>query len=544
MQIRNVPKGSWRTLFKWGDPQFFYPIDARLTRFVEAWLGLSEEAQRQPRRPGLDPVRLPAETTLTAAQQTRLQAMLGEENVAVDGSSRAAFTYGSTYVDLLRLRLGQLENVPAAVVRPRDEADLVALLGFCEAEGLPVVPSGGRSSVTQGLELAGSVVVDLTTHMHRVREVRTQDLSAVVQAGLSGPALEKQLNQVDLTCGHFPQSFEFSTVGGWVAARGAGQQSTHYGKIEDRVLALRCVTPRGIVATPPYARAAMGPDLRQALIGSEGAFGVISEVTLQVAPRYRRGQLPLCFFFRSMDKGLTFIRRMVQAGLRPGVCRLSDPEETEIALLLDGMAGGAIDQSLRALGYKPHERVLVIAATEGEPSMALHAATLAHGMALSLGGLPTGGKPLRAWRKRRFMDPYLRDDLMDRGVIIDTLETIAPWSRLPELWQQVRRVVKSVPRRVCMSHISHAYEAGANLYFIFMAPALDADELGAFKAMHGEIVDAIVAAGGALSHHHGVGRLFAPRLPGQLGAPAMGMLRALKGELDPQGIMNPGVFGL
>ncbi len=546
MQIRDFSPTSFRSIFKWGAADVFYDVDDRLRDFIRDTLQLPAERLERPFRPGLEEV--PELPTRNLAPDTlrQLEDAVGSDDVQTGDHARALHGCGSTFLDLMRMRLGQVDTAPDAVVHPRDEQQVAEVVRICDETRTPLVPAGGRSSVTRGLESpAGGVCLDLTRHMKAVLEVNEQDLTVRVQPGIYGPAYEAQLNDRGLTCGHFPQSFEYSTVGGWVAGRGAGQQSTYYGKIEDLVLGLRCVAPAGVLATRPFPRAALGPDFTQLVVGSEGALGVISEVTLRAFPHRPEGMRPLTFMFRSFEDGAECIRELLQSGVgHPGVCRLSDPEETEVALTLDGMAGGGVDRTMNRLGYRPGERALMIAATEGDRLTSINTAARAKVMALRRGGLPLGSKPLRSWMKRRFHDPYLRDDLMDYGVLTDTLETSTSWSNLPRLWQGVRAVVKARPNSVCMTHISHAYESGANLYFIVLTPMDLEQPVEDYTAYHRGIIDAVVKNGGSLSHHHGVGRLFAPWYPEHVGSVAHGAFRALKAELDPRGILNPGAYGL
>ena len=546
MQIRSFDPRSLRSIFKWGAPDVFYDIDDRLRVFMQERLGIGGERLEQLYKPGLEQVPTLPPCALPDGVQARLEQIVGPENLSTDSYQRAEHSCGSTFMDLLRLRLGQVEAAPDAVVFPRHEEDITEVLAACDEAKVPLVPAGGRSSVTRALESPlGGVSLDLTRHLDQVLELNDMDRTARVQPGIYGPAYEARLNASGLTCGHFPQSFEFSTVGGWVAGRGAGQQSTYYGKIEDMVLGMRCVTPAGMLHTHPFPRVAMGPDYTQMLVGSEGTLGVISEVTLRTFPHRPESMRPLTFMFKSFTDGVECIREILQSGVgRPGVCRLSDAEETEVALTLDGLAGGGIDRTLTRLGYRPGERSLMIAATEGERLTSAGTAARARLMALKHGGLPLGSKPLRSWAKRRFHDPYLRDDLMDYGVLTDTLETSTTWSNLPRLWRGVRAVVKARPNSVCMTHISHAYDNGANLYFIVLTPMDLEQPLDDYRAYHRGIIDAVVANGGSLSHHHGVGRLFAPWYPAQVGPVAHGAFRALKASLDPNGIMNPGAYGL
>ena len=546
MQIKSFSERSLRSIFKWGAPNVFYDVDERLRLFIQQRLGLPAERLERPFSPGLEPVPELAPCALDDKTLAKLEQIVGADNLTTDNYRRAEHCCGSTFMDLLRLRLGQVEGAPEAVVYPRHEQDITDVVALCHGGGIPLVPAGGRSSVTRALECPrGGLSLDLTRHLDGVLEVNDVDLSARVQPGIYGPAYEERLNAAGFTCGHFPQSFEFSTVGGWVAGRGAGQQSTYYGKIEDLVLGLRAVTPAGLLRTQPFPRAALGPDFTQMMVGSEGTLGVISEATLRIFPHRPDSMRPLTFMFKGFTDGVECIREILQSGVgRPGVCRLSDPEETEVALTLDGLAGGGIDRTLTRLGYKPGERSLMIAATEGDRLTSAGVAARAKVIGLKHGGLPLGAKPLRSWYKRRFHDPYVRDDLMDFGVLTDTLETSTTWSNLPRLWQGVRAVVKARPNAVCMTHISHAYDNGANLYFIVLTPMDLEQPLEDYRAYHRGIIDAVVHNGGSLSHHHGVGRLFAPWYADQVGEVAHGAFRALKAGLDPNGIMNPGAYGL
>jgi alkyldihydroxyacetonephosphate synthase len=551
MQVKQFSSRSYRSIFKWGDPEVFYDVDDRLRSFIQQRLGLSRKQMELPHLPGLDEVEPLGDPDLPPGTLASLKKAVGEDNVSTGSYDRAAHAYGSTFLDLIRLRKHQVENAPDAVCYPRSEQDVVRLVDICREKGIALVPAGGRSSVTRGIELIrdtaprSGICLDLTRHMNRVIEVSPKDLTARVQPGIYGPAYEEHLNELGFTCGHFPQSFEYSTVGGWVATRGAGQQSTYFGKIEDMVLGCRCVTPKGLIATKPYPRAALGPSIDGMLVGSEGSYGVLSEVTLRVFPHRPKGQLPITFMFRDFQSGVTCLREILQGGFgKPGVFRLSDGEETDVALALDGLSGGSIDRTLSGLGYKPGRRCLMIAATEGDAATAVYTAARAHAVAVRRGGLPLGPVPLTAWRKRRFHDPYLRDDLMDMGVLTDTLETSVPWSGLYNVWNGVRRVIKDRPDTVGMAHISHAYENGANLYFIFLSPMDRGNEVEDYRAYHQKIIDAVVENGGALSHHHGIGRLLAPWFRDHIGPVAHDTLRAIKNHLDEKGICNPGALDL
>jgi alkyldihydroxyacetonephosphate synthase len=384
--------------------------------------------------------------------------------------------------------------------------------------------------------------------MNKIIKVNEVNSTVTVQPGIYGPALENYLNRckTGYTCGHFPQSFEFSTVGGWVVTRGAGQASTGYGKIEDMVLSMRMVTPRGIVETRDYPAGAIGPDIDQVLMGSEGAFGVLTEVTMKVRKYRPRNTRHVSFLFKDFGSAVRAMREAMQGEFgKPHLFRISDPEETDAAFGMKGLNGSFTDRVLRMLGYEPVRRCLMFAAVEGDAGYAGLVAKKLSKTARANGALSLGASPTKKWLEQRYSSAYLRDPLMDLGIMTDTLETAVSWENLLPLWDAVRAYIKSRPRTVCMVHISHVYENGANLYFTFLSPMKKGNDIDDFVQYHKGIIDTVQAHGGSLSHHHGVGRLTAPWMRGELGTVGHGLIQAVKDYLDPRGIMNPGgILGL
>jgi alkyldihydroxyacetonephosphate synthase len=393
----------------------------------------------------------------------------------------------------------------------------------------------------------GGVTLDMSVHMRRVVAFNEADQTITVEAGMSGPQLEALLNQAPeqlgavrrYTCGHFPQSFEYSSVGGWVVTRGAGQNSTYYGKIEDIVIAQELVTPRGILRTMPQPRCAAGPDYDQILIGSEGSFGVLTQVTLRVSRWMPQNTRRFSYMFRSWEQALAAVREVMQAEVGfPSVFRLSDPEETDVAMKMYGIEGSPADTLLKAFGYQPMQKCLLLGSTDGERSFSRRLDAAIRRVCRRNGAFDLSLFPITArWEKDRFRDPYLRDDMGDFGIITDTLECGVTWSQLEAVHAAVRRVVKSRPKTVCMTHCSHMYPQGTNLYFIFISPMASIDDYLGFQY---RILDAIQQSGAAMSHHHGMGKQTAPWLEESIGTPAMDVLRALKAHFDPRNILNPG----
>jgi len=450
-------------------------------------------------------------------------------------------------MDVTRLRAGIIENPPDAVVDPRNADDVRRLVDYCSEHRIPITAFGAGSGVTRGSEcVQGGISLRLSTHMKRILSVDPINQTVTVEPGIYGPELEQMLNEAPerygaphlYTCGHFPQSFEYSTVGGWVVTRGAGQNSTYYGKIEDLVLSQKYITPVGDIVTVDIPAKATGPDIDQIMIGSEGAYGILVEVTLKLhryAPENRRR---FGFVFRDWESGVEACREIMQGEFGyPSVFRLSDPEETDVAFKLYGVEGTPLEPVLARLGYRPMERCLLLGHTDGDKDLGKLIHRKIRRICRRHGALYTTGYVTQRWEHGRFRDPYMREDLGDFDIMLDTLECGVSWANLHAVWNGVREVCHDRPGTVCMSHASHFYPQGTNLYFIFIARMDDLEEYIEYQA---SILDAIQRSGATMSHHHGIGRMTAPWLEGQLGANQVQVFRALKRHFDPDNIMNPG----
>ncbi len=535
---------TYRSIFKWGDPAHNEVLEEGTLRYVKQIFNLTDSDVSEQYLAGNEKVALKKKSRLSSANLTALRKIVGADNVSADDYERAYHSYGKFYLDLLKLRLGRVDTPPDAVVYPRNEDDVIALVKFCNTKKIPITPFGGHSSVTRGVETPkGGISLDMTRHMNAVIRVNEANSSVTVQSGMYGPPLEQFLNSYKdgYTCGHFPQSFEFSTVGGWAVTRGAGQASTGYGKIEDMVLSMRMVTPRGVIVTKDYPACAMGPDIDQVLIGSEGAFGVVTEVTMKIR-RYRpENTRYVSFIFREFSEAVRAMRECMQGGFGlPHLFRISDPEETDVAFKMKGMEGSFSDKMLQLLGYAPMKRCLMFVAVDGDKDYAKLVAKKISTVARRHGAFSTGAGPTKKWLAQRFSSAYLRDPMMDLGIMTDTLETAVSWENLLSLWSAVRGYITSRPNTVCMVHISHVYENGANLYFTFLSPIKKGDDINDFVKFHSGIIDTIHAHHGSLSHHHGVGRVMGPWMHSELGDTAIGLVQAVKDYCDPRGIMNPG----
>ena len=529
----------------WGDPDHVPRLPDRAAAFLRAEIGIAQ----QPRRPvALEAVRMD-EPALPGESRARLAAAVGEEHVRDDRRVRAVHAAGKGYPDLVRQRSGVCDGAPDAVVSPGSPAEVRAVLDACGEAGIAVVPFGGGTSVVGGVEpLRGRFGAVISLDLGRLDALLALDersLTATFGPGIRGPEAEALLARRGLTLGHVPQSYEFASLGGFTATRSAGQASTGYGRFDELVRGVRCTAPAGELAVAAFPGTAAGPSLREVVVGSEGALGVITEVTLRVRPRPAERRFE-GWFFRSFADGVEAFREVEQRGAAPDVARLSDGEETRTSLAMAG-GGGVKDLAgrayLRARGYAGG----CLAITGWEDTAEAVARRRAAGARIlrHAGGLPLGRAPGATWARQRFETPYLRDDLLDRGVMVETLETATSWSNLLRLHEAVAEALRQAlaargtpPLVLC--HVSHLYATGASLYFTFMARQEAYHELDQWEAAKRAASDAIVAHGGTITHHHAIGRDHAPWLRAEIGRLGVDLLRATKAAADPAGIMNPG----
>jgi alkyldihydroxyacetonephosphate synthase len=541
------PAGSYRSIFKWGNPNFFKHPNKRLYRLMKQVFELSDEHFEHPVNPGFEQVKVDIPIKLSSKHIQVFENILGAENVKTDDYSRVKASFGKTMLDLMRLREKKIENLPDAVLFPKDKKDVVEIVKYCNENRIPVYPRGGGSTVTRGTECVnGGVCIDFTKHMNRILKLNETNHTVTVQPGIYGPELERKLNNAPeelnaehrYTCGHLPQSFEGSTVGGWIVTRGAGQNSTYYGKIEDLVICQEYITPVGEIITKEYPRAALGPSIDQIFIGSEGAYGLLVSATLRIFRYLPENDQRFSFIFPDFHSAIEATKEIMQSQFGvPSVMRLSDPEETDVALKLYGVEDTLIDKMISLRGFKPMKRCLLLGIAQGEKNYAKNVKRNIIKLARKYGAMYTTGFVAKSWEHGRFTDPYLRDDLNDFGIVIDTLECAVAWDQIEYVWENVRRYCKQRPKTIVMSHCSHFYPQGTNLYFIFIGKFENIEE---FVEYQSGILDNIVKHGAALSHHHGIGKLFAPWFENCIGKNQLEVMRALKRYFDPNNIMNPG----
>ena len=524
--------------------------DVALPPTAETLLGDKLGADPAARRPPvtLDEVSLP-DSRLPAPARERLVAAVGAEHVRDGREDRIGHAVGRSYPDLVRIRSGDASSAPDAVVRPDSAEQVAAVLAACAEHRVAVIPFGGGTSVVGGVEpvrdgMDAAVSLDLGRLSSTVEVDRTS-LTARLDAGLFGPEAERRLAAEGVTLGHFPQSFEYSTVGGWVATRSAGQASTGYGRIDELVEAVRCMTPAGEIGTRAVPASAAGPSTRELLVGSEGVLGVICEATVRVrpAPAFRRYE---GWSFASFAEGCDAFRVMEQAEASADVNRLSDEAETGLSTAMASSSGiRAEGLGRRYLRLRGHDRGCVaILGFEGEEEDVERRRRHTAGLLRAGGGIALGPRPGEAWLHSRYSGPYLRDELLTRRVFVDTLETATSWANLGTLHAAVAEALRTTlgergTPALVMCHVSHLYPSGASLYFTFLARQED-DAMAQWSAAKTAASEAIMAGGGTITHHHAIGRDHRQWMRAEVGELGIELIRAAKERLDPAGIMNPG----
>lgn len=533
--------GRERRWWGWGDQEHEAPLSRAAEAMLREYLG---DTEAWPRPDGFEAIELPP----AAAIPTAVLDAAGREALAADPESRIRHAVGKGYADLARLRQGRLERAPDAVICPAEAAALPALLEACAASGVAVVPFGGGTSVVGGVEaVKGGHRAVISLDLSRLRRVEVDRVSRLARlgAGLRGPEAEAALNEQGFTLGHFPQSFEQATIGGFAATRSAGQASTGYGRFDELVSSVSMIAPAGSLETLASPHTAAGPSLRQVILGSEGCLGIIPEVTVRLrpAPAVRRYE---AWFAESFAAGTELLRGLAQEGIAPDVIRLSDEFETRVTLAvadLEGPRRSLFETYLRL--RRVSGGCLIVAGWEGGGEDVRRRRAIAAEALRSGGGVYLGTGPGKAWLAGRYEGPYLRDTLMNHGVMVETLETSHVWGRLGELYERVSGALSRAMEAqgtpgIVNCHISHVYADGASLYFTFLCRARLEDPIAQWQAAKRAASEAIASCGATITHHHAVGRDHRPWMAAEVGETGIEALRALKRQLDPAGIMNPG----
>jgi alkyldihydroxyacetonephosphate synthase len=516
----------------WGDPEKAKPLSDGIRNLLVQALGVGDSslAELEPDRVELRP------SALSRADRDALAEIVGAENCGVDDRVRLLHAGGKSTLDLLRRRDPWLQDAPDAVLLPGSEEEVAEILRICGQRGIAVVPFGGGTSVVGGLDpLRGRFNAVISLDLRRLNELHSFDEvsgEAELGAGVTGPEAERLLGERGFSLGHFPQSFQFATIGGFAATRSSGQNSAGYGRFNDMVRGLRTVTPVGVLDLGRAPESAAGPDLRQLMIGSEGVFGIITRVRVRVHPKPAATRYE-AWSFPDFATGADALRVVTQTGTGPTVIRLSDEAETGVNLATtdsigeDSITGGCL-------------AITVFEGTE-EHVESRHAETRA--LMTAHGGTSLGEAPARAWEHGRFNAPYLRDSLLSAGALCETLETATNWSNIAELKSLVTEALtnalaESGTPALVLCHISHVYPTGASLYFTVVA-GQRGNPIEQWRKAKAAASDAMIRTGATITHHHAVGADHRPWMRDEVGDLGVQLLQAVKATLDPAGILNP-----
>ncbi len=522
----------------WGDTAVSYPLPEKAGDYLKERMGEATPPQDASLTDVLATVpasRLPAHPLIKTDAETRLK-----------------HARGQSFPDWVALRSGHIPAFPDGVAFPHTEADVRTLLQFARSHDLTLIPYGGGTSVAGHInpEPGGQPV--LTVNLQRLSRLITLDsLSqlATFGAGVAGPEMEAQLRAKGYTLGHFPQSFEYSTLGGWVATRSSGQQSRGYGRIEDLFAGGKLLAPAGELIMPPLPASAAGPDLRQMVLGSEGRLGIITEATVRISPLPEKESFNT-IFFPTFEAGKTAVRQMLQANLPLSMLRLSTGVETETTLALAGheMLIGTLERLLSLRGIDEGKSMLLLGFS-GNRSVVNTARSEAVSLAKAHDGIHVGQQFGNQWQKGRFRTPYLRNALWEMGYGVDTLETAVTWNQVHAARSDIENSLKMAlekfdERLHVFTHLSHMYPTGCSIYttYLFRLAADPAENLARWTAMKTAASQAIVRHGGTISHQHGVGRDHRPYLEAEKGELGIAALKALARQFDPVGVMNSGVL--
>lgn len=473
------------------------------------------------------------------------------ELISTDAGQRLDFAHGQSLPDWVAMRFGTLERFPDAVACPASDSQLEDVLDFADRHQLAVIACGGATSVVGHLQVPEGPAPVLTVCMQRLNRLIDFDPDSRLAgfgAGVRGPDLEAALRADGYTLGHYPQSFEYSTLGGWVATRSSGQQSLYYGRIEDLFAGGRVIAPCGKIEFPPFPASAAGPDLRQVFLGSEGRLGILSRAWVRVRRRPEADEI-YGVFFPGWDAARSAVREIAATDLPLSMLRLSNPAETETNLLLAGRENqiALLKKYLRLRGLRDPAWCMLLAGLTGSRKHVAFAKKIAKRIIRKHGGVAVGKPMGEAWKKNRFLAPYLRNTLWDRGYAVDTLETAVTWERVDSAMEAVEAAIAGAAAEKkekvhVFSHLSHVYRTGSSIYttYLFRVGQNAAQVLELWQAMKKAASLAIVSEGGTISHQHGVGMDHKAYLPAEKGDCGMGMIRSLGAHADPHRRMNPG----
>lgn len=539
----------------WGDEDKLFDIESKpaLWPYIKQAVNLNDEVSDTP------PVNINNIALPPARIQNEFLAALHsipDLIIQMDDQQRLLHAYGKSLRDLWRIRQGILASVPDCVCYPANEDHVLKIMEAASKYNVVIVPFGGGTNIAGCLEVRETrmrMVVSLDMQaMNKVESIDAQSLVAVVQPGIFGPALELALNEAGVTLGHFPDSFEYSTLGGWVATRSAGMQSDQYGKIEDMVIGLRIVTPQGTIATRQVPKSSNGIDIKHICIGSEGILGVITQITLQVHPVPEK-KLFYGYLFQEFAEGIAAIEKANRLKCAPSMTRLNDPDKTGLSFAYKSKSNffNNIVTKLFKWYLTYIKKIdlshccLMLVAFEGSEAEIAKKKQKLDAVYASFGGVSLGSSPGESFEKGKYDFPYLRDFALDKGIIADVSETSTLWSNVLPLYENTLNAIQNSLQDKgikvwCGCHVSHTYHSGASLYFTFAFREPSSKAIEYYDIVKKTAEDAFMQQGATLSHHHAVGYEHMPWLAQDITQTGIEILKGIKKSVDPSSIMNPG----
>jgi alkyldihydroxyacetonephosphate synthase len=520
----------------WGDEAISYPVPASAISYITRLLGT-----------GHSPKDIDLKDAVCGVPKSRLRR---HALISTDPQARLLHARGQSFPDWVALHSGRIDSYPDGVAYPMAPAEVVKLLQYAQRHDVHLIAYGGGTSVVGHIDPVKGKTPTLTmdmSRMNRLLELDSHNLLATFEAGVLGPDLEARLRAHGFTLGHYPQSFEYSTLGGWIATRSSGQQSLGYGRIEKLFAGGRLVSPLGELVLPCFPASAAGPDLRQMVLGSEGRLGILTEACVRISLIPERQEFH-AVFFPDFLHGIEAIRQILLTGLPVSMLRLSTANETITTLVLAGHKNlmGALERLLAIRGLGKDKSMLLLGFT-GKSSLVRSSRSETLSITARLGGVHVGKTFGEQWHKSRFRTPYLRNSLWEMGYGVDTLETAIDWVNVPHMVDRIEEAISAASSDFdekvhIFTHLSHVYPSGSSIYTTYMfrlSPEPD-DTLRRWRAMKSAASQAITSLGGTISHHHGIGLDHKPYLAAEKGSLGMAALSTLFHQFDPKGIMNPG----
>ncbi|UOG28994.1 FAD-binding oxidoreductase [Leptospira noguchii] len=541
----------WNSWGAYGQDFFKVEQMQEILKFLSDELQISEIRKTPP--VALEEITLP-KSSFTPTQIRDLSKISGVKYFSIERRERILHSAGRSYYDVLRLSFNSLKNFVDGVIYPGKESEISKILEYCSKNHITVIPYGGGSSVVGGLEVikgkGQKQVLSLdTTRMNSILSLDLESHLATFQTGIYGPHLETSLNEKGFTLGHFPQSFEYSTLGGWIAARSAGQQSNRYGKIEEILTSLKVVTPTGTVATLREPASSTGPELNRIFAGSEGLLGIITEATIKVhkLPETRKY---FGILFPNFESGVNFIREVNHREIPTSMIRLSDQNETRLYQTLGTL--GKKNTPIRWLKNRiqniilkwnslGRDKCVVLLGLDGAQGEVSRNFSRIKSILRKHRGLYVGTHLGEQWIHSRYNMPFLRNHLMENGIGVDTMETSTTYDRVLKLYKEgIDSLRNSIPGSISMCHISHSYHEGACLYFTILFPMDEKKPAEQWFKMKRSVSETFFLNGTPISHHHGVGFDHKVWYEKATSKPALQGLKMFKKEIDPKEILNPG----